>query len=1057
MPYRLLTTLGKPIGDRTKPLPLRVAILCASLAAIAAPVAASPAETAQSDTKNGHLTTDHKHQPDRFSVPHRIIIRSKPLQQAVVDFVEQTDIGIVIAPGVDKSLRLPAVQGHMTATAALQRLLNGHDLEAINHSNAYYLIDNASIIDSVTRPSHSAAMIEEIVVTGSWTSPSRFPSANNITAWDQPAFDEYGLTSATDLIAYVPSVSGTENQSNQFDNNFSAGTSNINLRGLGVSRTLVLLNGRRTVNSALPHDDGQSYVDLNSLPINAVTRVELLKDGAAATYGSDAVAGVVNLITQQPEDGLTLKGQYKAIDESNGDWNLAAIWAQQSEHWQWMSSLEYNKRNELTVEDRQQITQPRIDIPSSGRVVFGESSIGNPGAFVPIDAATAIDGISDSELNSLVIEDNFVADPSCADFGRLLNNNRCSYGYLASDNLVEEETQLRWFNRAQWHLNETTELYGELLLAQTDVPNWKTSPSYAPTEEVDIAYYIPVDHPALTAFAASNPETLAGAAADFSGGGLYLGRARPAGSDAGQEGSRDYRTLRLLLGATVEHPEYSTDIAIMYARNRAKAYTPDTHKGRWQQALLGFGGPNCSGTVAGENGCEYFNPFSSALPASAIYDPALVNSNELNEWLVGDATQTNTSELFTADWLVQSEQPDKGISIAIGAQVRHETLDIHYSENSQLGRIDDTNQAPENDLIFFAGGEDDQLEQTTIALFSEARINLSRDLELQLAIRYEDYLDEVGNSLDPKIAALWRLNDNISLRGSASTSFRAPSLNQTGQNSTTQEFLGYAGTFKSTYRIGNPNLNAEDADNLNIGLLWQTPEGFSGSLDFWQIHLDDPILQQSANDIVNHVVSQPNSNYANQVIFDSGDHISHVITHYVNGPDITTQGADIHFHKTWLGSQRLIKLEFNATYTHRYDVDGSELRDSFDAVGHSNSGTFLNPIPKWKGNAALRIEQGNHIASLRWNYVDGYVDEGLSILANSINEAELIDGKVNSFQSWDFLYRYQMNAQQWSISLAINNLTDEEPPEVKDELRYESSLHNAFGRTATLSIDYHYL
>ncbi len=1056
MPYRRLTALGKPTANRVKQHPLRVAILCASVGIYTAPITAAATETVQPQAAHSNLT-NNKHDSERFSASHRIVINSKPLQQAVVDFVEQTDIGIVIAPTVDKSLPLPAVQGHMTAAAALQRLLNGHNLEAINYNNLYYLIDKASIKESANSTPQSAPAIEEIVVTGSWTSPSRFPSANNITAWDKPAFDEFGLTSATELIAYIPSVSGTENQSNQFDNNFSAGTTNINLRGLGVSRTLVLLNGRRTVNSALPHDDGQSYVDLNTLPINAVTRVELLKDGAAATYGSDAVAGVVNLITQQPENGLTLKGQYKAIEESTGDWNLTAIWAQQTDRWQWMSSIEYSKRSELTIGDRQEITQPRIDIPSSGRVVFGESSIGNPGAFVPIDAATAIDGVSDSELNNLVVESNFVADPGCAEFGRLLSNNRCSYAYLASDNLVEEETQLRWFNRAQWSVSETTDLYGELLLAQTDVPNWKTSPSYAPTEEVDIAYYIPPDHPALEAFTVSNPETLDGTAADFSGGGLYLGRARPAGSNAGQEGSRDYRTLRLLLGATVDQPEYSTDIAIMYARNRAKAFTPDTHKGRWQQALLGFGGPNCSGTIAGENGCEYFNPFSSALPASSIYDPALTNSDSLNEWIVGDATQTNTSELITADWLVQTGQYEKGINIAVGAQIRHETLDIHYSENSQLGRIDDTNQAPENDLIFFAGGEDDQLEQTTVALFSEVRFSPTQDLELQLAIRYEDYLDEVGNSLDPKASALWKINDAISLRGSASTSFRAPSLNQTGQNSTTQEFLGYAGTFKSTYRIGNPDLNAEDADNLNLGILWQSSEGFSGSLDFWQIHLDDPIVQQSANDIVNRVVSQPNSNYQEQVIFDSGDRISHVITHYVNGPDITTQGADIHFNKTWLSAQRLIKLELNATYTHRYDVEGSELRERFDAVGHSNSGTFLNPIPKWKGNASLRVEQDNHIVSLRWNYVDGYVDEGLSILANSVNEAELIDGKVNSFQSWDFLYRYQETKRQWSISLAINNLTDEEPPEVKDELRYESSLHNAFGRTATLSIDYHYL
>ncbi len=1006
-----------------------------------------------------HSNPQSAAQPQSTAQPlarqHRLRIPSQTLQHAVVDFVEQTNIGVVIAPSVDQSLRLPAVHGMMNAEAALSKLLNGHKLEAHNHQNRYYLITHQQSQPAIGATNLRTTGIEEIVVTGTWTSPTRFPSANNISTWSEPTFDEFGLTSAADLIAYIPSVSGTENQSNQFDNNFSAGTSNINLRGLGVSRTLVLLNGRRTVNSALPHDDGQSYVDLNSLPINAVTRVELLKDGAAATYGSDAITGVVNFITQQPKDGLTLKSQYKAIDESAGDWNLSAIWGQQSDTWQWLSSVEITQRSELTARDRDEITHSRIDIPSSGKVVFGESSIGNPGAFIPIDAATASGGISDAELSALAIDDNLVADSDCESFGRLLSNNHCSYDYLASDNLVEEETQLRWFNHLRWQYNDSTEFYGELLLAQTDVPEWKTSPSYAPTQEVDIAYYIPSDHPALADFINTNPTTVSGDDADFSGGGLYLGRTRPAGEKNGQEGSREYRTLRLLAGVTIDHENHTNDLAIMYARNKAKAYTPDTHKARWQQALSGFGGPHCTGSTPGENGCEYYNPFSSALLASKHYNSEFENSSELQQWMIGDATQTNTSELFTADWLFQTNHTS-GVSIAIGAQLRHETLNIHYSDDSQLGRIDDVTLAPVNNLIFFAGGEDDDLQQTTAALFGEARYHATRDLELQMAVRYENYLDNIGSSIDPKLAALWQLSDTISLRGSISTSFRAPSLNQTGQRSTTQEYIGYAGTFKSTYRIGNPKLNAETARNINLGLLWQTRNHFRGSVDAWQIHLRDSIVQQSANDIVNHVISQSDSNFSNQVIFDNGSRLSHIITHYINGPDIRAEGVDLHAEKTWFNHKHQLKLELNAAYLHRYQVDASSLHEGYDAVGHSNTGSSLEPLPQWKGNAALKYETQNHMATLRFNYVDSYVDEGLSILANTVNNAELINSTVEHWATWDFVYRYQWQKTPLIASLAITNLTDEAPPEVKDELRFESSLHNAFGRTATISLNYHY-
>ncbi|MGH1371400.1 MAG: TonB-dependent receptor domain-containing protein [Cellvibrionaceae bacterium] len=1020
---------------------------------------------AQIATNNTHVHTNideqaitppkNRAQTKQLARQHRLRIPSQTLQHAIIDFVEQTNIGVVIAQSVDQSLRLPAVHGIMSAEAALSKLLSGHKLEAHNHQQRYYLITHRQSQAQVGETNLRTNGIEEIVVTGTWTSPTRFPSANNISTWNEPTFDEFGLTSAADLIAYIPSVSGTENQSNQFDNNFSAGTSNINLRGLGVSRTLVLLNGRRTVNSALPHDDGQSYVDLNSLPINAITRVELLKDGAAATYGSDAITGVVNFITQQPKDGLTLKSQYKAIDESAGDWNISAIWGQQSDSWQWLSSLEFTRRNELTAQDRDGITQSRVDIPSSGKIVFGESSIGNPGAFIPIDASTAAGGVSDAELSALAVDGNLVADPGCENFGRLLSNNRCSYDYLASDNLVEKETQLRWFNHLRWQYSESTEFYGELLAAHTDVPHWKTSPSYTPTQEVDIAYYIPSDHPALADFVTTNPTTLSGQSADFSGGGLYLGRARPAGENNGQEGTRQYQTLRLLAGVTIDHENHSNDLAVMYARNKAKAYTPDTHKARWQQALLGFGGASCSGNTPEENGCEYYNPFSSALAASVLYNPTLENSAELQQWMIGDATQTNTSELFTADWLFQINKAS-GVSLAVGAQLRHETLNIRYSDDSQLGRIDDVTQAPVNNLIFFAGGENDELQQTTAALFGEARFNVTHDLELQVAVRYENYLDNIGGSIDPKLATLWQLSDSLSLRGSVSTSFRAPSLNQTGQRSTTQEYIGYAGTFKSTYRIGNPELDAEKARNINLGILWQTHNHFRGSIDAWRIHLRDSIVQQSANDIVNNVISQSESNFSDQVIFDNGSRLSHIITHYINGPDIRAQGIDLHLEKTWFKPSHQLKLELNAAYLHRYQVEASALHESYDAVGRSNTGTSLQPLPQWKGNAALKLETQNHMASLRFNYVDSYVDEGLSILANTANQAELIDSTVEHWATWDLIYRYQWQNTSLTTSLAVTNLTDKAPPEVKDELRFESSLHNAFGRTATLSFNYHY-
>lgn len=1028
----------------------RLTSYCITGVVFSAMVALVPKNALAADTANDKPIINQQQQT--------IAIRSQPLQHAIVEFVQQTGVGIVVDTQVDTSVIVPPVNGLLTHAQALNRLLAGHALEAVNHDNRYYLIRPTPKDTTPSRSSHNTRPeIEEIVVTGSWTQPWNFPNASNISIWNSTRFTQAGLVSAADLISYIPSVTGTENQSNQFDNNFSAGTSNINLRGLGVSRTLVLLNGRRTVTSAIPHNDGQSYVDLNSLPWNAIERVELLKDGAAATYGSDAIAGVVNLISQKPPKGLELKGQYKAIDESDGDWNLSAIWGYESDNLQLLTSFEYVKRHELTVVDREEITAPRVDISSTQQIVFGQSPTGNPGSFIPIDALSAAGGISEDELNQLAISDNNVADPGCAaSLGIPLADNRCGYQYVLFDNLVEQEVQQRFFSSAQWYLNESQTLYSELLISHTEVPHWKTSPSYAPREEVDLAYYVPADHPGLQAFTSvmGDTKTLAGDSADFSGGALFMGRTTGGSADIAQQGKRDYKTYRILMGSLLEHEQSSTDVSMMYARNHATAFIPDTHKARWQQALLGFGGPNCQGDVAGSNGCEYYNPFSSALQASPIYDENLTNSEELLAWMVGRAQQSNTAQLATFDILHQGSLSELPASYAIGAQLRYEDLEIRFSEDARLDSITDIETPPINDLIFFAGGENDNLNQTVAAVFFEARIPATDDLELQLALRYEDYLDLVGSSIDPKIAAHWRFHKNVSLRASASTSFRAPSLNQTGQNTTTQEYIGYASGFKSIYRIGNPELNAEQATNFNLGLLWQHSDLLTSSIDLWHITLEDPIVQQSANDIVNDVTQNPDSIYRNQVIFDSGDRLSHIITHYINGPNVTLEGADINVNVTLLDNTHLLRAGVNAAYLHRYQVEATNLRQDYDAVGHSNTGTFLQPLPQWKGNMWLSLERGNHFALLRWNYVDGYVDEGLSILQSHPDDIGQFNEQVGSFATWDFSYRYQWHKTQ--ATLTLNNLSDKMPPEVNDEIRFESSLHNAFGRTVTLSLKHQF-
>ena len=162
--------------------------------------------------------------------------------------------------------------------------------------------------------------VEEVVVTGSYIRQSPEDAPVPIDVVDSEKLFNVGSPSVVELVKTLGVSSGVDGETNQFQSNGLEGTANVNLRGLGAGRNLVLLNGRRSVWSPYPiAEQQQLFVDINMIPSVALDRVELLKDGAAATYGSDAISGVVNFITRSDFEGLEVSGSFKEISGSDGD------------------------------------------------------------------------------------------------------------------------------------------------------------------------------------------------------------------------------------------------------------------------------------------------------------------------------------------------------------------------------------------------------------------------------------------------------------------------------------------------------------------------------------------------------------------------------------------------------------------------------------------------------------------------------------------------------------------------------------------------------------------
>jgi outer membrane receptor for ferrienterochelin and colicin len=198
------------------------------------------------------------------------------------------------------------------------------------------------------------SQIEKIRVIGSHLKGSAMETSAPVQTIDRVELEKIGSPSIVEMTQKLSISSGIQGNSNQYGSNGTEGTSNINLRGLGAGRTLVLINGKRHTFNPYPIVDQQMlYVNTQDIPSMAVKRIDMLKEGAAAIYGSDAVAGVVNFATRSDFEGLEVKADYKSLQDSDGDYGLGFIWGLGNDATHWVTSVSYDKTSTILTKDKE--------------------------------------------------------------------------------------------------------------------------------------------------------------------------------------------------------------------------------------------------------------------------------------------------------------------------------------------------------------------------------------------------------------------------------------------------------------------------------------------------------------------------------------------------------------------------------------------------------------------------------------------------------------------------------------------------------------------------------
>lgn len=583
--------------------------------------------------------------------------------------------------------------------------------------------------------------IEEVIVTGSYLRGTPKDAALPVSIFDAETLAEQGSPNMVELVQRIPAVNGGNlGESNRFLGGAPQGTATVNLRGLGLTRTLVLLNGQRlpTINSV-----GADYADVNQIPMGALAQVEVLRDGAAATYGSDAVAGVVNFITRRDIEGLEFKGSYKAIDDSDGDYDGHIVGGWVGDRGNLLFSAGFSARNEIRLTDFPYMlprTCPGWDaqgrclpaIPGAGSPGDGVSGAANPGTYFTI--ASALDADMDGAFETATQGTAF-GDLGCVELGSTRptgSTTACRYPYALQEAPINDEKHYNLFGEANFELADNLRFHSEAHFARNIVPNVResaslstilfptpietsgaspgggTSPFPALPGETASRFYIPPNNPGLVSLmTAGGCPFDAQVCADALARGVLTHQVqwRPfamGGSPLfGGDTERDENVTtswRVVGGLDGDFANGWGWLArVTYGRGERDLVWPDNAVNRIQLGLRGLGGPGCSETtgVPGVGPCQWLNPFANSITTSIAnglsYNRATgrpqgpANSASFAQWMRVPLEEVVKSELLVFEGVFNGDitaftLPGGEPTWALGGQWRYISRDFTVND-----------------------------------------------------------------------------------------------------------------------------------------------------------------------------------------------------------------------------------------------------------------------------------------------------------------------------------------------------------------------------------------
>ncbi|MAJ38495.1 MULTISPECIES: TonB-dependent receptor domain-containing protein [unclassified Pseudoalteromonas] len=863
-------------------------------------------------------------------------------------------------------------------------MLNNKVSKAVRLAIAFGAVSTAAFSSSsFAAEEESAEKVERIQVTGSRIKRTDLEGASpvvSITSADIKLEGDYTVadalrSSSLNSFGSFSERSGSSAQSQ----------ATINLRGAGSRRTLVLLNGRRFPGSPTL---GGASANLNAIPMAAVERIDIMTEGASSIYGSDAMAGVVNVILKENFEGLTFNigAGHRDQDEGTTSTEFSVTGGVSSDKGNITFSFDHQSRKGISDADRDYTKAQIGDLDGDGDIeAYTADTVGWSyyGATVlSPDFATASASLLCDDLISEYGEDTFRRVDANEDWGP--GSEYCMYAFANVSYNTASIDRNTLYVSANYELTDDIEFFAQTMFVQNS-----SFGRYAPPAA------------AWENMAADNPHNPYGEDGAY---GLF----RWVGIGT-RDGNVDDYNQDLTAGLRGDLDWNNASWEVYYHHNKAD----NKSVGEYYLSYSGLAYNEANDIDLGSDE-GIANMKSTTLQSSA---------STFDQYFAGLGF-----DLF--------ELPGGAVAHYVGVEYFEQTYEDIYDGQSEAG------------LIGGSAGNSSMGDRDVTAIFFESVLPVSDTVEVNLKARYDDYSD-FGDNLAPAVSARWQVADNVVIRGSYSESFRAPGLDllNAARTFSAESAIDYNnGSTTSrqydTYYTANSELEAEESDYINLGVAWDVNDNLSFKLDYFQLSIDNVIQSKSLQGLLSDEAAGlitavgADTDTSNETFYlkrSASGTLLEAGTSYFNGAGFEIEGFDFTINanvETDFGDFRFNNVN-SVTLSYDSEVGGVVQ----DTAGWSGQ-------PDLKSVATISWSLDDHTVSWNSTYTASTSETEVDEDGDGFYEQS---GDLDSWLIHNLTYSYNAGVYG-AVTFTVSNLTDEDPVLSSAGTWDNQDLYNNFGR-----------